>query len=305
MQSMRFLPTDFQTRIFITTKNKIMKQILLKLSAALVMLFSFTAAYAYDFEVDGIYYNKIWNNEVEVTYKFKDYLGQAKSDYVGNVVIPSKVTKEGRTYSVTSIGESAFSSCRRLTSVAIPNSVTSIGASAFSSCSGLTSVTIPNSVKSIGDSAFEGCSDLTSVTIPNSVKSIEEEAFEDCSNLKEVSLGTGLRNIGDFAFVGCAAITKITSYAVMPPLVQLNSFRYEVYDGANVYVPQASLNDYKSDSVWKRFYNLQGAELTGINGVTIDSTANGEQKVYDLQGRKLRKPTKGLIIINGKKVLMK
>lgn len=91
----------------------------------------------------------------------------------------------------------------------------------------------------------------------------------------------------------------------MPPLVQLNSFRYEVYDGADVYVPQASLNDYKSDSVWKRFYNLQGAELTGINGVTIDGTANGEQKVYDMQGRKLQKPAKGLNIINGKKVLMK
>ena len=91
----------------------------------------------------------------------------------------------------------------------------------------------------------------------------------------------------------------------MPPLVQLSSFRYEVYDGANVYVPQASLNDYKSDGVWKRFYNLQGAELTGINDVTIGGTANDEQKVYDLQGRKLQRPAKGLNIINGKKVLMK
>ena len=43
--------------------------------------------------------------------------------------------------SVTSIGDSAFYGCRRLTSVTIPASVTSIGGSAFYGCSGLTSVT--------------------------------------------------------------------------------------------------------------------------------------------------------------------
>ena len=46
----------------------------------------------------------------------------------------------------------------------IPNSVTSIGGSAFSGCRGLTSVTIPNSVTSIGDYAFFECRSLTSVT---------------------------------------------------------------------------------------------------------------------------------------------
>ena len=86
--------------------------------------------------------------------------------------IPSTVTYQGTSYSVTSIGYEAFENCSRLTSVTIPNSVTSIGNWAFASCRSLTSVNIPNSVTSIGWRAFFACVSLTSVTIPNSVTSI-------------------------------------------------------------------------------------------------------------------------------------
>ena len=51
--------------------------------------------------------------------------------YTGNVVIPSSVTIDGFSYTVTSIGNSAFSDCSGLTSVTIPESVTSIGNYAF------------------------------------------------------------------------------------------------------------------------------------------------------------------------------
>ena len=111
-------------------------------------------ASTYKFEIDGIFYN-VSGNEATVT--------SGASKYIGDVGIPETVTYKDTTYSVTSIGESAFGDCGGLTSVAIGNSVKSIGDRAFSGCSGLTSVIIPNSVLSIGIYAFSGCNGLNNV----------------------------------------------------------------------------------------------------------------------------------------------
>lgn len=77
-----------------------------------------TAVQAYDFAVknaDGktIYYNYISKvaKTVEVTYCVK----ASSSYYVGVIVIPSTVNKDGVEYSVTRIGMYAFSNCSGLT----------------------------------------------------------------------------------------------------------------------------------------------------------------------------------------------
>ena len=114
----------------------------------LAVLLSTLSASAYTFKVDGIAYQTI--NDGKSVYVTRG------GDYTGPVTIPERVTYDGATYSVTSIGEFAFNDCTGLTSVTIGNSVTSIGEWAFENCTGLTSVTIGNSVTSIGKSAFEG-----------------------------------------------------------------------------------------------------------------------------------------------------
>ena len=182
------------------------------LSMMLLALPLLVSAYvAYDVEVGGIYYllNKSKNTAIVTYQKNGTYWPNYYSDYSGSVVIPEKFTYEGVEYSVTYIGEGAFSNCSSLTSVVIPNSVTSIENYAFYGCIGLTSVTIPNSVTSIGDRAFNGCYGLTSVTIPNSVTSIGSNAFSYCRNLTSVTIPNSVAYIGKLAFEDCTSLTSV------------------------------------------------------------------------------------------------
>ena len=176
--------------------------------AAVLMLCCATLS-AHDFEVEGIYYNILSEEDrtVEVTYKGDSYYEY--SEYSGNVAIPANVTYEGTTYSVTTIRESAFRDCSSLTSIEIPNSVTTIGDYAFRGCTGLTSIEIPNSVTTIGYYAFGYCTSLTSIEIPNSVTTIGDYAFSGCKGLTSVTIGNSVTTIGNSAFYYCSSLASI------------------------------------------------------------------------------------------------
>lgn len=196
-------------------------------------VFGCFSAQAYDFYVDGIYYNQTGTNTVGVSYK-KVYFGVERIyNYKGKVVIPEKITVNDVEYRVTSITKEAFSGCEELTDITIPQSITSIGNEAFSYCRGLKSVTLPSSITRIGDAAFLCCSSLTSIAIPasldtlsydlfwgctslesmeipNTVKYVDERVFEGCTSLKSVSIPSSIKFLSDGMFSGCTALTSIT-----------------------------------------------------------------------------------------------
>ncbi len=107
----------------------------------------------------------------------------------GTVVIPDSITVGyGYEYPVKSIRQDAFSYCKNITEVVIPDSVSTIGQDAFYNCSGLTSLNISDGVTEISSYAFYKCSGLTDVNIPESVKYIRTGAFGECSNLKSFTI---------------------------------------------------------------------------------------------------------------------
>lgn len=130
-----------------------MKHLITKMLILIATLSASLSASGYDFEVDGFYYNITDQaaNEVAVTYKTTPF-----NSYTGVVNIPSTVSYNGTTYTVTSIGSSAFEECGHLISVTIPNSVTSIGKRAFWYCRDLYSITISSGVTTIESGAFFG-----------------------------------------------------------------------------------------------------------------------------------------------------
>ena len=242
-----------------------------------------------EFTVDGIrYYYDYSTKEGEVSVT-RSISGKYSAD---NIVIPSTVTYNGKQYTVTSIGDNAFSSCYNLTKVTIPNSVKTIENSAFEKCWNLKTVTIPNSVKTIensafkgctglktvtignsvttiGISAFAGCTGLTEVTIPNSVTTIWSGAFADCTGLTTVTMGNSVLSIEDKAFYNCKSLDHVTSKAMLPPRIWATTF--DDY-AMPLYVPNGCKSRYSGAEYWRNFTDIREATLYKVTANATDET---------------------------------
>ena len=120
-----------------------MKQTIFRSLIAFILLMCCTLGYAQKFEIEGLTYNVIDAS--------KRYVEVVRGADTKIVKIPSTVTRGGVKYTVTSIGEKAFRSCKSLTSITIPNSVKRIGSRAFLDCESLTTITLPKHITNIDE----------------------------------------------------------------------------------------------------------------------------------------------------------
>ena len=206
-------------------KKEISLQKVLALAFAILACHSALAAY-YDFKVDGIYYNIISEEDrtVEVTNDEGGSYYSGGSYSAKELVIPSKVINQSKTYTVVSIGSFAFFDCVSLTSIELPSSLTTIGSYAFGGSS-LTSIELPSNLTTIGGHAFYNCSSLTSIELPSNLTTIEEYAFQYCSNLTSIELPSSLTTIEENAFFDCGSLTSIELPSSLTTIEEY-AFRY-------------------------------------------------------------------------------
>ncbi|OAV66884.1 Beta antigen [Bacteroidales bacterium Barb4] len=107
---------------------------------------------AYDFNPDQSTASVAINNGVSIG---NIYTGAS------DVIIPSSIIYDKKTYTVTSINKNAFTGHKKITSLTIPISITSMGNESFANCVNLKKINLKWSepdVATVGSSAFAGIS---------------------------------------------------------------------------------------------------------------------------------------------------
>ena len=221
----------------------------------IALLFSFNTVYAYDFEVDGIYYDVISTSELTC----KVVSGDEK--YSGDIVIPATVDYKNRSLQVIRISSNAFQKTE-IISITMPNTVRVIEAYSFLDCKNLISIVFSESLTSIGNDAFKNCEKLSSIDLPDKLKSIDSNTFYNCKSLKTISIGEKVNSIGASAFAGCISLISI----IIPNSV--NSIADYAFDGCISLssVTFSTTIESIGESAFRKCTSLQNIELP--NSVT-------------------------------------
>ena len=194
-------------------KTKILKPLL-----AMACLLSSINASAYDFEVDGIYYDVVSLSE------FTCKVVKGNSLYSGDIVIPAHVNYANKTLTVVEIEDLLFSESSELTGITIPNTITSISNNMFDDCKKLERVKFEDGKNVLklgyqqkyygGKGLFYYCP-ITSLYVGRNLSyessyDYGHSPFYEIKTLKEVTIGNSVTEIGSSAFSCCSGLTSIT-----------------------------------------------------------------------------------------------
>lgn len=255
------------------------------------------SGFAYDFEVDGIYYTITSLDELTVEVANSSNLETKTSNYEGDITIPSTVLYKEKTFSVIGIGDAAFCYYERnpgstsygtnknLTSVSLPSSIiyinfyaffgcmslkkiempeniTTIGGGAFENCQTLKEIYLGNQVKELIDDCFAGCSSLESIIIPETVSKIGYRAFQNCTSLSMVNIPEKVTSLGERTFYKCTSLKSIE----IPSSV--NSIGYGVFEGCT------SITKFEIPEGVSSIASYAFKDCSSLLEVTLPSTLN-------------------------------
>ena len=147
---------------------------------------------------------------------------------------------------VGELGQGAFRYAG-ITSLIAPNA-TSCGTNLCDSCPNITKADVRGMTK-IGHFAFQRCPNLVDVNI-SSVVQLDVQVFYECTSLKEIDVPSSVQSIGEACFFGCSAMEKCIIRATTPPTLSTRVF---VNNNCIIYVPDASLEAYKTATNWNTY----------------------------------------------------
>ena len=238
--------------------------------------------------------------------------------------LESAVLAEG----IASIGTGAFTGTG-LTGITLPKSLATIGAYAFENCAALATVDFSKGLTTINNAAFKGCTRLAEAELPEGVKAYKvATAAGSSARLEEVAVavaaGTGLifKGTKDATYnipVAESASTLsgnllvgVTDAAGYTTTSASDAYALSKSDGmlhpvaANVTIPagKAYLPASYFASNARSISLVFDDETTGI-GASLMNSERVNNEVYNLNGQRVAQPSKGLYIVNGRKVVIK
>lgn len=201
-----------------------------------------------------------------------------------------------------------------LTEVHLPENATFIPEGIFNGCMSLEIVNIPQSIERIGEFAFSDCA-ITDVHLPETLKRIDIDAFQSCRKLKTIVLPSSLTVIETNAFNLCGGLRSVYCKATTPPECIASGIETEIIDPFSqidktipLYVPIGTKNAYKAATGWNTFQNIIETDdfpWASLDEIRVD-IHDGNNTIYDLQGRVIQNPSPGQIcIVNGYKIIAK
>lgn len=272
------------------------------------------------FNVDGIEY-EVYNEEAKTAYVSKpngccfaeEYaleifdclpwrnMGDYSGTYSGDIIIPEKVTFEGNEYTVVRIAAGAFSNCKNLTSVVMPNTVTDVLEGAFYDCPNLKNIKFSNNLRGISGFTLSGCPSLTTLDF-SGIWGYLVLNLDEHPNVREVVLPSNA------VYYGIYGEPKDCIFKILNPCPPINiHLDFQLAEEWTLYVPERSTEFYYD--TWgrrskTRMYTRSLEELGSVDKVIAEgghyhlegnrlTTAEERLEVYDMEGRLRHVLTKG------------
>ena len=253
--------------------------------------------------------SEIYVEEGSVAYSVKD---GALVDAAGTTLLryPGSATSVTIPQGVSCIGDFAFSGCRLIKALTLPETVDEIGFGAFEDCVGLEEVKIlnPNVTFKVDEDdpysvfAFEGCDAIKNVTASSNICSenesletfafvngtmmIDDGMFDGCVNLTKVSIPKSVDGIGFEPFIGCVRLKSISVAKGNPSVKKVNGLLLSVENDC-LYAAERTV---KSVKVPNGVPDLCSGVFAGCDSMTsitipasvdsVDATAFRYERVY-------------------------